>query len=226
MSDFKFSYSTLSSYLNCPRAFAAKSIYKTIKFTQNEAAAWGSSCHSAFEHFFKEGKPLEGRFEFLKPTAEQVSKAANGANIEAEKEMGITADKQPCSFWDGRLRGKLDLFWKFDDKAVVTDWKIAKYDPSRYNLELDCFKLLTYHNNPEVQKIKTALIWLKEEVKGPPTIKMSDRSELPQLEDSIFSKIEMVDDAIDNKRFPPKRSGLCQKFCDLMECEHNGKNKR
>lgn len=225
--DFKHSYSTLSAFDTCPLQFAHKSVWKTIKFKGNAASQWGSACHSAFEAKFKTGEPLTGRFEFLAPIADQILVAANGAPIEAEKELGITKDKQPISFWDGKLRGKLDFYYKpTPDKGLIGDYKIA--DPkyvSKYDLETDVFSFLTFFNDPEVEKIKSVLLWCKQDMPAPPTVKFLTRADLPRLEDMIFSKMERVEEAIGNDEFRPKRGGLCAKHCEVLDCKFNGLNK-
>ena len=221
--DFKHSYSTLSAFDTCPLQFAAKSVYKTIKFKGNAASQWGSACHEAAEKRIKTNEPLVGRFEFMEPIVGAVIKSANGALVEAEKELGITKDKRPISFWDGKLRGKLDAFYKVDPaRGVIADWKVAdpKYQ-SKYDLETDVFSFLTFCNDPEVEKIKSVLLWCKAEMPAPPTVKMLTRVDMPRLEDSIFAKMERVEDAIGNDDFKPKRGGLCQKYCEVP-CKFNG----
>ena len=221
--DFKHSYSTLSAFDTCPLSFAAKSVYKTIKFKGNAASQWGSACHEAAEKRIKTNEPLVGRFEFMEPIVGAVIKAANGALVEAEKELGITKDKRPISFWDGKLRGKLDAFYKVDPaRGVIADWKVAdpKYQ-SKYDLETDVFSFLTFCNDPEVEKIKSVLLWCKQDMPAPPTVKMLTRADMSRLEDSIFSKMERVEEAIGNDEFKPKRGGLCAKYCEVP-CKFNG----
>lgn len=221
--DFKHSYSTLSAFDTCPLSFAAKSVYKTVKFKGNAASQWGSACHEAAEKRIKTNEPLVGRFEFMEPIVGAVITAANGALVEAEKELGITKDKQPISFWDGKLRGKLDAFYKVDpERAVIADWKVA--DPKykeKYNLETDVFSFLTFCNDTEVEKIKSVLLWCKQDMPAPPTVKMLTRADLPRLEDSIFAKMERVEEAIGNDDFKPKKGGLCSRFCEVP-CKFNG----
>lgn len=225
--DFKHSYSTLIAFDTCPLQFAHKSVWKTIKFKGNAASQWGSSCHEAAEKRIKTNEPLTGRFAFMEPIVGAVITAANGSPVEAEKELGIDSNKNPVSFWDGKLRGKLDAFYKVDPaRGVIADWKVAdpKYG-SKYNLETDVFSFLTFCNDPEVEKIKSVLLWCKQDMPAPPTVKILTRDDIPRLEDSIFSKMERVEEAIAADDFKPKRGGLCQKFCEVLDCVHNGLKK-
>lgn len=221
---FQFSYSVISTWETCPRQFAEKSIYKTIKFVPSTQSQWGQDSHKACEDAINSGRLPSGRFEFLAPAVQSVMSAAKGAKIEAERELGIDKDGNPVSFWDGRLRGKLDVYYKADvDKGVICDWKIAKYAPTKYTLETDVFKLLSFKADPELEKIKSVLIWLKQDDPGPPTVSVTDRSELPRIEDSIYEKMETIERAIQMEHFPEKRSGLCSAYCPVTTCRNNGK---
>ncbi len=225
MTDFKHSYSTISSFDTCPHSFAEKSIYKTIKFQGNEASRWGSECHKVAEDRITSNKPIAPKYDFMKPAVEQVILSANGQKIEAEKELGITIEKEPTSFWTGKLRGKLDVYFKpTDDKGVIVDWKVAKFS-DKYNLETDVFSYLTFCNDPEVQKIKSVLVWLKGEPFPKPTVSVLDRSkDFARLEDSIWSKIDVIEEAIESENFRPKPNGLCKSYCEVLSCKFNGKN--
>lgn len=223
---FKHSYSTLSAFDTCPLQFAHKSVWKTIKFVGSAASQWGQSVHTACENRINKNEPLIGRFEFLHPVVESVIKSANGAKIEAEKELGVDSDKNPVSFWDGRLRGKLDVYYKAgDNRGVIVDWKAAapKYI-QKYELETDVFSFLTFCNDLEVEKVKSVLLWVKQDAPHPPTVKILDRSDVPRLEDTIFAKMERVDEAIANEHFPAKVSGICKAgYCEVLDCKHNPK---
>ena len=83
------------------------------------------------------------------------------------------------------------------------------------------YKRQTFCNDPEFEKIKSVLLWCKAEMPAPPTVKMLTRVDMPRLEDSIFAKMERVEDAIGNDDFKPKRGGLCQKYCEVP-CKFNG----
>jgi hypothetical protein len=216
----KYSYSILNAYENCPKQFYEVKILKSVPYIQSTAAAWGSAVHEYLDKFFKTGE-LSERFEFVMPTAYSVLKAANGAKIETERELGIDENKQPCGFWSGKVRGKQDLFYKVDpERAVLLDWKVsAKPNPSRYKTELDVFCYLSYANDPELQKIKTGLIWLHQEAPHKPTMGMSTRDDMSRLEDVIFSKIERIEEALENENFPAKPSGLCG-WCEIKSCRH------
>lgn len=220
----KHSYSTISAFDTCPRKFAEEKIWKNIKYKQNAAAQWGSEGHKAFEDAIKARTSLENRFSFAQPVLDSIYATAGEVKLSAEYELGLDAEGKPCRFWDGKLRGKLDLHWKpRADRAVITDWKFAKHDPSKYKLETDVFSYLTMKNDEEVEAIKTVLVWLKAESPGKPTVKMYNRSDLTRIEDDLHAKMYRIEKCVADDYFPEKPTGLCKNYCDVVECHHNGK---
>ncbi len=220
MPDFKHSFSTTSCYLTCPRQFQEKYVLKTIKFVQNEAAKYGSEGHKVCEDAVNAKTLPSGRWSFVAPTIQSIYNSAGDVELRTEHELGISEDKQPAKFWDGWLRGKLDLYYKHDpEKGTILDYKFARYQPTKYDLEVDVFSYLSWMNDPELDKIKRVLVWLKQESPGKPTVTgVSRKEDFNRIEDSVLGKIAKVERSLELDSFPCTPSGLCS-WCDVKSCK-------
>lgn len=216
---FSYSYSLINSYISCPYRMYREKVVKDIPFVQNEAAKWGSECHDVMDKCIKASTLPEGRYSFMVPALSSVYRAANGSQVYSEHGYGLTEDLQPTTFRAGYLKGKLDVKFNTNpEKVTVVDWKVAKYDASKYQLETDTFSYLVLKSEPEVKEVKSVLVWLKEESKGPPTVDVKTRADIPELEDKLLGKIATIERSLEYDNFPPKPSGLCG-FCPVKDCK-------
>lgn len=221
MSDrpFNYSYSLISSYLTCPQRMYKEKVEKSVPFTQNEAALWGSQCHDAMDKAIKSNTLPEGRYAFLAPTLSTVYKVAGDVPIQSEYGYGLTEQLEPTTFRAGYLKGKLDCIYRPNSEiAVVLDWKVARYSATRYTLEGEVFSYLTLKSEPEIKEVRTAFIWLKEECKGPTTKAVQHRKDINELEDGILGKIATIERSLQFDNWPCKPSGLCS-YCPVKTCK-------
>ena len=224
--ELKHSYSSISCFETCPKQFQEKYILKSVKFQQNEAAKYGSEGHKACEDAIKSRTLPSGRWVHVAPVIQSIYNAAGDAEIHAEYELGMNRDKQPTSFWDGWLRGKLDVIYKpTPDKVVIADHKFAKHAPSKYNLEMDVFSYLTMVNDTEVEGVKRVLLWLKQESPGKPTVStVTRKDDFNRIEDNVLGKIQFIERSVEFDNFPCKVTGLCG-WCDVKSCPHQKQRK-
>lgn len=217
-----YSFSKINLYRTCARQYQAKYVTKEVKFQQTPQALWGTETHAAAEHYVNESKPLPPRFEVLQPYL-NIIMALPGTK-RAEVEFGIKEDLSPCDFWapDCLLRGKLDVLVDQEDKAIIADWKTGKAKPNDFE-ELRCFSVLTFLNKPEISKTKNTYIWLKKD--SPPTTEIVQRSQINELLEPLQDTIAQIENSICYDEFKPRPSGLCQKYCDVISCRHNGRSK-
>lgn len=227
MPDFKHSYSTMSTFETCPRQFQEKHVLKTIKFVQNEAATYGSEGHDVMDKSIKSKSLPEGRWSFAAPALQSVYNIAAQVEIQSEVAFGLKEDKTPDTFWNGWLRGKLDVLFKpSENRAIIADWKFAKFSPTKYDLEMDVFSYLVFKNDSSVQDIKRLLVWMKQDSPGKPTVSTVSRSkDFEQIEDKVLGKIAVIERSLETDNFPCKPGGLCKSYCDVLSCKFNGKNK-
>ncbi len=218
-----YSYSKIDKFFQCPTLWKATYLDKSIKYVSSPEAEWGTDVHDALDKYFKQGKPLEGRFESFANYAKQIKDAAPSP-ILSERELSFDKDWKQVGWFDKSAvqRGKLDVFYKVDEsRAVVLDHKTGKYKPGNYVGELQYFTLLSMKADPSLQKIKTITTWLNRADTGKPTVAVYDRDkDLPEIEEMFQGKIMQIERALEFDNFPAKTSGLCHGWCANTSCRH------
>lgn len=212
------SYSSVSKFENCPQSYYRQYVLKEVKFEQGEAARYGSEMHDFVDCAVKGTKAFSPRYEFLRPIVEQL-KSVQGTVI-TEYELSFKQDWVSTGWWDKEafIKGKSDctIIHPEEPRLMIKDWKFSKYKPASYNLEVDLFALLHFKKHPDIERIDTGLVWLKEP--GPETKNTYLRKDLAKVEDDIMGKIDRIETAIKSEEFPMKPSGLCYGYCSCKLC--------
>jgi len=217
-----WSYSSLKLFEQCPRRYQAEKVTKEVPFTQNEAALYGEQLHKAAEEYIRDGKPIDPRFDFIKPYLDKLN-AIEGVKF-CEMKLGVKRVEgrlAPCDFFDSDVwfRGVADLVILDGDRAWVVDYKSgksAKYADTRQLALMAAALFLKY---PEIKKIKTSLLFVvsKEFVK-------EDFQKEFGL--SVFSELNGLltarDTAYETDVWNPRPNGLCRKWCPVKSCAHCG----
>ena len=149
-------------------------------------------------------------------------------NLESEKELAFDDEWNTVGWWDDNCfqKGKLDVFEKQDNRAIIVDHKTGKY--SSYSLEnylgeMRYFSLLTMKADPEIDKIKTVITWLQND--STPTTRIYTRDDVVKIENEFENKINIIEQAVDNETFQCKPSGLCS-YCGKMDCKYRKERKK
>lgn len=217
-----YSYSKIDKFFQCPALWKAQYLDKSIKYVSSPEAKWGSDVHDALDKYFKNGTPLEGRFESYASYAEKIKLSAPSP-IVSERELAFDKDWKQVGWFDKSAvqRGKLDVFYKVEDsRAVVLDHKTGKYKPSGYVGELRYFTMLSMKADSGIEKIKTVTTWLNQSSPGAPTVAIYDRDkDLPLIEEEFGGKIAAIERAMEFDNFPCKPSGLCAGWCANTSCK-------
>lgn len=224
-----WSFTSLSDFENCPKAFYHKRVAKDVTEEQGDAALWGDNVHKFFEYSIMQyrGMPieaaeataiLEGRdneFATYKPYLEAVLSLSG--DIYPERQYAIDKSLQPCDWFDKEVwcRGIIDVLVLKGDKAYALDWKTGKRKPNSRQLKL--FALLVFLHHPEVQMVKTEFVWLKSNERDTETYTRAQESELWQ---EFVPSLARFKAAFKHEVFPPKTSGLCNGWCPVTKCEH------
>lgn len=217
-----WSYSSLKLFEQCPKRYYEEKVIKSIPFTQNEAALYGEQLHKAAEEYIRDGKPIDPRFDFIKPYLDKLN-AIEGVKF-CELKLGVKRSDGrlvACDFFDSEVwfRGVADLVIIDGDRAWIVDYKSgksAKYADIRQLALMAAALFLKY---PEVKKVKTSLLFVvsKEFIK-------EDFQKDYGL--SIFSELNGLltarDKAYETDVWNPRPNNLCRKWCPVKTCPHCG----
>lgn len=213
-----FSPSQVQTYLTCPRQYQAKYITKEVKFQQNDYAKFGDLVHKQIEDFLMEGKPMSPSLKKL----QEVLGKHKGKLVGAELALGRSHNGEATTQYgkDAWFNSKIDAVFKSDDGSVVLgiDWKTGKAKEAPIQMDMNAGVLAAKY--PEAKKVIMVFVHL---YKDAVYVKEYDPNAL-NINDTI-NKIIKLEVAIKNDTFPPNPSGLCGKWCDVLSCPHNGKNK-
>ena len=219
MTQLAHSYSSLKLFENCPKNYYHQRIEKSVKDSGNAVTAYGERIHKSLELRLGEGAMLgreAERYEALCASIEKI--AANGV-LTVEEEMTLNQSLEPTGWWDADawLRSKIDVLVRNGPDAIVFDWKTGKRRPDFDQLEL--FAVQVFKHYPEVQRVKTTFVWLKEAKMDHETY---TRLDMPPIWQKILGKITRIEGALEHDNWPAKPSGLCnwcpcKSFCEYAK---------
>lgn len=197
------SYSAIKQFENCPKQYHMQRVSREVKATFGAEADWGNRVHEELEKRLKgEDVSLSHRgYEALCAAFESLP-----GELYAEQEMTLNVNLEPTGWWDDDawLRSKIDVLVLNGPDAVVADWKTGKHRPDFSQLEM--FACQTFKHYPDVQRVKTSFVWLKD-------MKMDHmiytRLDAPALWNKLMSRIQRIEAALENDNWPAKPSGLC-----------------
>jgi len=208
------SYSALKQYEICPRQYEKQRITREVKATFGEASIYGIRIHEHLEARITNQTPLpeeavqyEGLIEAFKSLP---------GELLAEHELVLDKDLQPTGWWDkgAWLRSKLDILVLNGPDAVVADWKTGKRRPDSFQMEL--FALQVFIHYPDIERVRTTLVWLKDMKMDTESYK---RENLSTLLEVLMTKVHRIEQSLEKNNWPPKPSGLCP-WCPAKDiCE-------
>jgi len=212
-----WSFTSINDFINCPRAYQLKRVTKELKTVETEAMRFGTAQHLHLENRVKRKTTLPQDLAWLEPMIVKFETMPDG-EIFAEDEIALTKGLKFCGWWDKTawVRGKLDVGVRTSTDAIVLDYKTGKRKFDTDQLML--FAALEFTNRPDMQKVKTGYVWLKDKKLDTETY---HREELPKLWGHFIPTVEKIEKAIQTNTFPCKPSGLCP-WCSatLVHCKH------
>lgn len=219
-----WSYTSLQSFITCPRQYEAKYVLKTLPFTSTPATEWGNQVHAALEKAVKDGAALPANMKQYQAVVDFV--LSRPGKKYTELPMGLTAEGEPCGFFDKNcdVRGKIDLLIIDGDQAWVVDYKTGK--PKGDPLQLRLFALFVFHHYPHIKRVRSMYLWLGEEAKSPITKIDYTTEQLDDMWSDFDRELAVVDEAYAVGVFQPKPSGLCKEHCGVTTCEYYQKGRR
>lgn len=209
------SYSSIKLYEQCPYRYMRQRINKDVVDEGGEASKHGERIHKFLEDRLK-GSDLPKEIEHYEPICKSVERIAEIGELHIEKELVLTENLTPTTWWaaDAWLRSKLDVLVLLGDTAVVMDWKTGKHKPDFFQMNM--FAAQVFKHYPEVQKIKTSLVWLK--TMGIDT-EVYSRLNMNELWADVMRRISMIYKSLEHDNWPAKPSGLCRYCPARHDCD-------
>lgn len=202
---------SLQTFLTCPRQYEAKYITHEVTFKSNEHAVFGDLVHKSIEDYLKNKTPLPSILQPLLPTLDKMGEVLYGA----ETKLAVDKSGNSVEFFDKKAyqRCIVDAILTNTDKSIVVciDWKTGKKRDA--SMQHDFIKKCAKAKFPNA-KIVTLFLYLfageydRQEYYGQALVEL----------DNNMNELQK---AYANNSFPPKRSGLCVKWCGVLSCALN-----
>jgi RecB family exonuclease len=218
-----WSFSKAKAFDTCPKQFYHVNILKEYPFEETDAMRYGTEFHKACEDYIDKDKALPKKFGFIEPTLNALNNK-RGVKI-CEKKLGLTADLEPCDFFDKKVwfRGIADLIIVdvLAGVAWVIDYKTGRSSKYADKGQLELMALSVFKHYPEITKIKAGLLFVVAGSLIKETYEIDSESILWEKWLAKYAKMKI---AFDKEVWNPRPSGLCKRHCPVMECPHNGSN--
>ena len=208
------SFSSIKMYENCPKRYYHQRITKEVQDTGSDATIYGERVHEALEHRLDQKVELSSESKAYEPLCKSIE--GLGGTLQVEQKLTLSENLTPTTWWekDAWLRSILDVLIIFEDEAIVMDWKTGKRRPDFSQLEM--FALQVFSHYPNIKKVKSTFVWLKDLSLDSHTYNRLDADDLWV---KLLSKTERINQSLTNNNWPPKPSGLCR-FCPAKNiCE-------
>ena len=210
------SYSSIKLFENCPLRYYRQRITKDVVDEGGEASKYGERIHAFLENRLK-GSGLNAEIAQYEPLCLSVEKLARQGELYIEKELVLTDNLTATGWWDADawLRSKLDVLVIVGDEAVVMDWKTGKRNADQFQMQM--FAAQVFKHYPDVQRVKTSLVWLK-------TMEMDtntyERSSMNAIWAEIMKRIQRIHSSLEHDNWPAKPSGLCRNCPCRHDCDY------
>ena len=208
------SFSSIKMYENCPKRYYHQRITKEVQDTGSDATIYGERVHEALEHRLDKKVELPSESKTYEPLCKSIE--GLGGTLQVEQKLTLSENLTPTTWRekDAWLRSLLDVLLIFEDEAIVMDWKTGKRRPDFSQLEM--FALQVFSHYPNIKKVKSTFVWLKDLSLDSHTYNRLDADDLWV---KLLSKTERINQSLTNNNWPPKPSGLCR-FCPAKNiCE-------
>lgn len=207
------SYSAITLFENCPLRYYRQRIKKDVVDEGGEASKYGERIHKFLEDRLK-GSDLQPEAAEYEALCQSVERLAARGELHVEKELVLTENLTPTGWWDtdAWLRSKLDVLVIVGTTAVVMDWKTGKRKTDQFQMQM--FAAQVFKHYPEVQTVRTSLVWLKTMEMDTEVYK---RSNANAIWAEIMKRIQRIHDSYEHANWPARPSGLCR-YCP---CRHD-----
>lgn len=221
MKPLPWSHSALDDFVNCPKAYHAKRVVKTVKEDASEQMIWGNKVHKSFEDRMSDGVVLPDHLAEHEPLMAELDDL-QGVSL-TERKIALDTNRNPCSFFDKSvwMRGIIDFSNIHQDGALLVDYKTGK--PHSKFGQLKLFALHTFAEFKDVNFVTVRFYWTK-------TCSISEetytRDQIPALWREFVPNLRQYVQAFKTNTWQARPSGLCNGWCPVTSCEHWSPRKR
>ena len=217
-----WSYSSIKLFDQCPRKYYHLRVLKDVPSDPpTEAIIYGKQFHEAAELYIKNDTPIPPKFGFIKNALDNL-KQLKGEKL-CEYEMGLTEKLEPCGFKDPNVwwRGVADLAIINGEEGKCLDYKTGRSAKYADTDQLELMSLAMFKHFPTLKTVKAALFFVisKNFIKDSYNVENQDKLWVKWLTE--YNRMER---AYETNVWNPRPSGLCKKYCPVLECPHNGRN--
>lgn len=219
---YAWSYSKLKNFETCAyRHYRIDVLPKNdpqkVVEPPGEALTWGNSVHEALAKACI-GAPLPETMKQFQPWVDRIKEGPG--QLFVEQKYAITRDFQPTTYFanDVWYRGIGDIVRVDGPAALVVDWKTGKVldDSVQLMLMAQCI----FSHFPEVVKVRSEFIWLKDDCTSP---EVFTRQEVAEQWTYLLDRVKQLEIAHLTQTYPKMPNGLCRSWCPVTDCEHNGR---
>lgn len=210
------SYSSIKLFENCPYRYMRQRVVKDIVDEGGEASINGERIHKFLEDRLKENLELPQEVAHYEPLCKAVEQISSTGELHIEKELVLNDNLQPTGWWDtdAWFRSKLDILVINGNDAVVMDWKTGKRKPDFFQMQI--FAVQVFKHFPDVVRVKTSLVWLKDNKMDTETY---TRLQANELWAEIIKRVNRIEKALEHDVWPAKPSGLCRYCPARHDCD-------
>jgi len=218
-----WSFSKAKAFEQCPKQFYHEKILKQYPVEETDAMRYGTEFHKACEDYIKSEAPLPKKFDFIQQTLDALNEK-RGIKM-CEQKLGLTADLEPCGFFDKRVwfRGIADLVIidVLTGVAWVIDYKTGKSLKYADKGQLELMALIVFKHYPQITRVKAGLLFVIAKGLVKEEYEIDSESNLWEKWLGIYGRMQK---AFESDVWNPRPSGLCKRHCPVLECAHNGRN--
>lgn len=212
-----WSYSLLAAFIKCPMQYDAVRVRKLYPFVEGPEMKEGNKQHKLFENGIKFATPMPPGYEHHQPMIDAIRALPGTKHVELP--IAVNQKGDPVGYWDKDVwvRGKADVVVDVSPEVVIVgDYKTGK---SQYadTSQLKLTAAMLFNTRPQLQTVKSALIFTKEN-KTVPMVYTRDK-QMTYWQDFMPDYARLVR-AHETNTFMPKPSGLCKR-CPHTSCTYH-----
>jgi ATP-dependent helicase/DNAse subunit B len=217
-----WSYSSLSTFKQCPKKYYHLRIIKDVKDQGSTATVYGQEVHKVAEEFIRDKVQVPKKYAFINGVLDALNKIEGEKLCELKLGVAKTEDGyEPVDFFADNVwwRGIADLVIINGDTAHSIDYKTSKNAKYADTKQLDAVAAGLFTHFPELKKIKSALAFVvsKEFIQKEHVVEKKEEyfgAFEPDLERLEVAQESGVWNAI---------SGPLCGWCPVTSCEHHRK---